>query len=51
MRARRQVPSWVLIVLWPAYRYSYSRDAHILRLIGRWVGPVLRERKENIDGR
>jgi hypothetical protein len=51
MRRRRQVPSWALALLWPLFRYSYSRDAHILRIVGRWVGPALRERKENIDGR
>ena len=42
MRPRRQVPYSVLTALWPVCRYSYSRDAYILRVIGRWVGPVLR---------
>ena len=47
MRPRREVPGWALIVLRPAFRYSYSRRGYILRIIGRWVGPVLRERKGN----
>jgi hypothetical protein len=45
MRRRRTVPGWVLTVLWPMFRYSRSRDAHVLRIIGRQVGPVLRPRK------
>jgi hypothetical protein len=29
-------------MLSPVFRYSYSRDAYVLRLIGGRVGPVLR---------
>lgn len=31
-----------LMFLRPLFRYSYSRDAFVLRLIGRSFGPVLR---------
>ena len=30
------------MLLRPLFRYSYSRDAFVLRLIGRSLGPVLR---------
>jgi hypothetical protein len=52
-RRRRQVPGWALILLRPAFRYSYSRDAYILRIIGRQVGPALIERRNrcHVDGR
>ena len=43
-RRRRTVPGWLLAVLRPVVHYSYSRDAYVLRIIGRWVGPVLRRR-------
>ena len=40
-RPRRPVSRWVLILLWPVVRYSSSRDAYVLRLVGRRFGPVL----------
>jgi hypothetical protein len=43
MRPRRYVSPRVLTVLRPAFRYSRSRDAYILRGIGKQTGPVLRE--------
>jgi hypothetical protein len=43
MRPRRYVSPRVLTVLRPAFRYSESRDAYILRVIGKQAGPVLRE--------
>jgi hypothetical protein len=30
------------MVLWPLFRYSRTRDAHVLRVIGHWHGPVLK---------
>jgi hypothetical protein len=29
-------------MLSPVFRYSYSRDAYVLRVVGSRVGPVLR---------
>ena len=40
-RARRPVSPWALALLQPIVRYSYSREAYILRGIGRYYGPVL----------
>jgi hypothetical protein len=31
------------MLLRPAFRYSYGRDAHVLRGVGGRIGPVLRE--------
>ena len=42
MRTRRYVGKYWLILLRPVLRYSYSRDAFVLRGVGRSVGPVLR---------
>ena len=36
---------WKLAALAPLFRYSYSRDAYILRGIGTKRGPVLQERR------
>ena len=41
-RPRHEVPGPVLILLRPVVRYSLSRDAYILRGVGRRFGPVLR---------
>ena len=35
---------WQLAALAPIFRYSYSRDAYILRGVGSKRGPVLRPR-------
>lgn len=41
-RPRRYVPRHWLLLLTPVMRYSASREAYVLRLVGRHVGPVLR---------
>jgi hypothetical protein len=43
-RPRRVVSPLLLRLLFPAFRYDYVRDAYILRLVGKWTGPVLRRR-------
>ena len=42
MRPRREVAPRTVTLLTPLFRYSYSRDAYILRGIGGKRGPVLR---------
>jgi hypothetical protein len=44
-RTRRYVAGLWLTLLSPILRYSSSRDAYILRGIGRRTGPVLREER------
>ena len=43
----------MIALLWPLFRYSQSRDAYILRLVGNRVGPVIVRRwaKERPVGR
>jgi hypothetical protein len=41
-RPRRYVARQWLSLLKPLFRYSYPRDAFVLRVVGRHVGPVLR---------
>jgi hypothetical protein len=41
-RPRRYVSRTTLTLLWPLFRYSHGRDAHVLRVIGHWHGPVLK---------
>jgi hypothetical protein len=41
IRPRHEVPAWMLVVLWPLFRYSAWRDAWILRVVGERFGPVL----------
>jgi hypothetical protein len=41
-RPRHYVPRQWLVMGRPVLRYSESRDAYILRLVGRKWGPVLR---------
>jgi hypothetical protein len=41
-RPRRYVSSHWLTLLTPIFRYSFSRDAYVLRGLGNRVGPVLR---------
>jgi hypothetical protein len=35
----------MLQALWPVFRYSYGRQAYVLRGVGRRFGPVLVERR------
>ncbi len=42
-RPRRYVRHVWLVMLGPLLRYSYQREAFVLRLVGRSAGPVLRE--------
>jgi len=42
LRTRHYVPRRLILLLTPVLRYSYSRDAYVLRGVGRSVGPVLR---------
>lgn len=51
MRKRRYVAPYWLILLGPFLRYSYSRDAYVLRVLGRTVGPVLREDRRRLLAR
>ncbi|HEX3518112.1 MAG TPA: hypothetical protein VHT29_03655 [Solirubrobacteraceae bacterium] len=41
-RRRHYLASQRLTLLTPVFRYSDSRDAYVLRVIGKRVGPVLR---------
>jgi hypothetical protein len=41
-RPRRYVDNHWLTLLGPALRYSSSRDAYVLRVVGAQIGPVLR---------
>lgn len=44
-RPRHYVSRLTLIVALPLFRYSRSRDAYVLRLIGGTRGPVLRRNR------
>jgi len=41
-RRRHYLSHRGLVFLAPLFRYCPLRDAYILRLVGRWTGPVLR---------
>jgi len=41
-RKRHAVGGATLTALRPLFRYSYSRDAYILRVVGARSGPVLK---------
>jgi hypothetical protein len=41
-RPRRYVPRSWLLLLRPLLRYSLTREAYVLRLVGTSLGPVLR---------
>jgi hypothetical protein len=41
-RRRRHVAPALLSALRPLFRYSATRDAHVLRLVGNRIGPVLK---------
>lgn len=48
-RPRRYVPrAWIALAR-PALRYSPSRDAFVLRLVGNVRGPVLRTERRRRD--
>jgi hypothetical protein len=52
-RPRRYVASHWLVLARPVLRYSAARDAYVLRVIGRRVGPVLRQdrrHEQRLDG-
>jgi hypothetical protein len=54
-RPRRYVARHWLVLMTPVLRYSVSRDAYVLRVVGRRVGPVLRVdrrlvRRPRLDG-
>lgn len=42
-RRRRYLAKHWIALSRPAFRYSASRDAYVLRLVGRKWGPVLRQ--------
>lgn len=44
-RPRHYVSSMTLMLVRPLFRYSLSRDAYVLRLIGNSSGPVLRRER------
>jgi len=44
-RPRRYLPRHRLLLLKPLFRYSTSRRAYVLRLIGDKTGPVLRSER------
>lgn len=43
MRPRRYLPAWLFALLRPFFRYSQTRHAYVLRLVGRRMGPVIRK--------
>jgi len=47
-RTRRYVQRHWLTLLWPVMRYSNSRNAYVLRGVGRRVGPVLRVERRHM---
>lgn len=47
VRPRHEVSALVIAVLRPFMRYSYHRNAFVLRGIGNRFGPVLVERHED----
>ncbi len=44
-RPRRYIARHWLLVMRPFLRYSGSRDAYVLRGVGRQLGPVLRQER------
>jgi hypothetical protein len=44
-RRRRYLPRSAFVLLLPAFRYSPTRDAYVLRVVGNKLGPVLREER------
>ena len=53
VRARRRrhfVAPLTLVLLRPCFRYSLSRDAYVVRLIGSTHGPVLQRERRHKPG-
>lgn len=46
-RPRHYVSRATLALMQPLFRYSLSRDAYVLRVIGNSRGPVLRRERRN----
>ena len=46
-RPRHYVSGMTLMLVRPLFRYSLSRDAYVLRLIGNSSGPVLRRERRH----
>jgi hypothetical protein len=49
-RARRYVSPVTLTAMRPMLRYSSTRDAFVLRMVGNHRGPVLRRERRNAQG-
>ena len=47
-RPRRFVSRGAIVLLRPFFRFSSSRDAYVLRLIGDTHGPVLRPERRRV---
>jgi len=50
-RPRRYVARHWLALLRPAFRYSTTRDAYVLRVVGGDLGPVLRRDRRRVSRR
>jgi hypothetical protein len=50
-RPRHRVPSLGIAALRPLFRYSVTRDAYVLRVVGRRRGPVLTPPRQPPAGR
>ena len=48
-RRRHYVSKLTLTLVRPVFRYSISRDAYVLRLIGNSRGPVLRRERRRVQ--
>jgi hypothetical protein len=46
-RQRHEVAPVVTKIVKPLFRYSTTRDAYVLRVIGNQRGPVLKERRKS----
>ena len=49
-RPRHEVGPVVKTLVKPFFRYSTTRDAYVLRVVGNQHGPVLKERRERTLG-
>jgi hypothetical protein len=49
-RPRRYVSKYSLTLMRPLLRYSQTRDAYVLRVAGRRLGPVLRPNRRHEGG-
>jgi hypothetical protein len=48
-RPRHYVSRFTLVLVRPLFRYSISRDAYVLRVIGNSHGPVLRRERRRVQ--